>query len=1102
MYRHTLRFISLLAIIGLVLGACGSPPPQPQPDPGRPKTGVDLSATQPAVPAATQPARPTAPPASPISPTGEKTDWLVMMYQDADDQILEQDLLTDLNEAERVGSTDQVRIVSQIDRYKGGYTGMGNWTTTKRFLITKDDNLEKIGSPELADLGELDMADGNTLADFITWAVKTYPAKKYALIMSDHGMGWPGGFSDPDPQDLGPDQIALVDAFGVDVLWLMEINRALAKARQATGVDKFDLIGFDACLMAQIEIMTMLAQHAQYAVASEETEPALGWAYTQFLGQLAADPSMGGDQLAKNIVTSYIDHDQLIVDPVARRALVKREYGVTAEVSAQDVADAKGRSVTLAAIDLAAVPTLLGALDELAVSLSQLDQQMVAEARTYAQAYESVFGEEVPPAYIDLGHFAALVAQISNDPAVTASASALFDALQTAVIQERHGPERPGSTGLALYFPSSELYNAQDNLGYAEVANVFAANSNWNDFLKFHYVGGDVQGGASRSVRARGGSVANKPLEIAPITLSAEIATPGQPVKIQSEVKGERLGYVYTFIGRILPDEEQLLIEDEDYMFTDNAKDVNGVQYPDWPAGQVPLTWDWEPNVFAISDGTTSVRALIGPEEYDQAAPVYAANAKYRPANGDPVIRARLFFRDSKLTRVIGYNGTGANGGVREITPQVGDQFTVIESGFNLGQNATEDKFERDGGTLTFNAAPFTIEQIPAPAGSYVVGYIAEDLDGNRFPAFENLFVENDQASQVAGFKSFTSDALGFALLYPEQWAAEESAAEGVAFFTSDNQTTQAAVVRLSFPEAASNEASDAQAIEYANQLINSADNFQLASEVTPFVLSGFTGHEQDFTLDQQGEPYVGGIVATTVKPGVTLAVMFLSKKSDFEQDAATFTQMIQSFDILVSGVSKEQRGAAPPEFGKVLFTDRFDGQADFSLKPDQGDWGTASYNQDGQFVVALKAYAGPLYDFYPDLNLPDQFMLQLDAGYEGTNNNAYGAIFHVQGQDQFYAFNISGDGYFIVERYDGADTTTLIDWTASSAIKQETLTANSLVVVGAGSRHTLYINGEQVGEFEDKTYTGGSFGLITDNFDEAQPVNFYFDNLQTGTVK
>ena len=125
-----------------------------------------------------------------------------MLYQDADDKILEQDIYVDLNEAERVGSSDRVHIVAQVDRYRGGYRGDGDWTETKRLYLTQDGNLQQVGSQTAADLGEVNMSDGETLVDFVTWAVDTFPADKHVLIMSDHGMGWPGGWSDPVPTQV------------------------------------------------------------------------------------------------------------------------------------------------------------------------------------------------------------------------------------------------------------------------------------------------------------------------------------------------------------------------------------------------------------------------------------------------------------------------------------------------------------------------------------------------------------------------------------------------------------------------------------------------------------------------------------------------------------------------------------------------------------------------------------------------------------------------------------------------------------------------------------------------------------------------------------
>ena len=74
------------------------------------------------------------------------------------------------------------------------------------------------------------------------------------------------------------------------------------------------MIGLDACLMGQLEVFTALEPYARYAVASEETEPSLGWAYTDFLKGLNQNPDMNGAQLGRLIVESYIEDDQRIVD--------------------------------------------------------------------------------------------------------------------------------------------------------------------------------------------------------------------------------------------------------------------------------------------------------------------------------------------------------------------------------------------------------------------------------------------------------------------------------------------------------------------------------------------------------------------------------------------------------------------------------------------------------------------------------------------------------------------------------------------------------------------------------------------------------------------
>ncbi|HRJ43014.1 MAG TPA: clostripain-related cysteine peptidase, partial [Caldilineaceae bacterium] len=755
----------------------------------------------------------------------DEAEWLLMFYVDADDDTLELDMLIDLQEAELIGSTDQVHIVAQVDRFKGSFDGMGDFTGAKRFYITQDADVNVIGSEVVQELGEVNMADSKTLLDFITWAVANYPARKTMLVLSDHGIGWPGGFGDPDPDVQGAHNIFLREAFGHDNLWLMEIDDTLAKARKATGIEQFDIVGFDACLMAQLEIFTALAPHARYSVASEETEPGVGWAYTAFLAELVQNPEMEGADLSQAIVANYIDQDmRLRIDP-------NFTGGLEPEVVAQQLF----HDATLTAVDLSQIGALNRALDELTVALSAIDQKAVAQARSYAQAYESVFGEEWPSPYIDLGSFLGNVTTQNKDAGLKKAADGVKAALGKAVIAERHGAGRPGSSGIAIYFPVPSMHAFQDNWGYTQVAARFAAESQWDEFLAFHSNGGippsfsrpkpglpeqviqqfgeliapeDVEllfqaieelraeeldaetiaailtddlgipqevvdfltaaGALGEQPPGAPASSQAKPIRVSPIALSAEVAEPGAPVNIQSEISGDQVGFVYSFIGRFLPNENVLIIEDRDYIFADENETVGGVTYPVWPEGGFVVDFDWEPTVYAISDGETSLRVLFQPESYGET-PTYSVEAIYHFANGGPDRYARLFFREGELLQILGFTGAATNGvgAPWEIRPTPGDSVTILEQSINLDPEATDDSYTREIGDLTFGESRFFIEETPAPSGNYVVGIIAEDLAGNTYEQYEGLFVVNEEAAVEDGVLPYVNDELAFALLYP-----------------------------------------------------------------------------------------------------------------------------------------------------------------------------------------------------------------------------------------------------------------------------------------------------------------------------------------------
>ncbi|MEE6159401.1 clostripain-related cysteine peptidase [Olsenella sp. YH-ols2221] len=141
------------------------------------------------------------------------------------------------------------------------------------------------------DAGEGTMLDEDEVTDFCSWAAKEYPADRYILIFWDHGGGTIGGFGYDENY---PDASALT---------LSQLRNAI----KASGVS-FDMVGFDACLMATVECAWAMEPVADYLVASEQTEPGDGWSWTGFLNQLGSDSSIATTDLGKTIIDDFSAH--------------------------------------------------------------------------------------------------------------------------------------------------------------------------------------------------------------------------------------------------------------------------------------------------------------------------------------------------------------------------------------------------------------------------------------------------------------------------------------------------------------------------------------------------------------------------------------------------------------------------------------------------------------------------------------------------------------------------------------------------------------------------------------------------------------------------
>ena len=144
------------------------------------------------------------------------------------------------------------------------------------------------------------MSEEKTLEDFIRWGRENYEADRYMLVLWDHGGGFMYGYGVDEVNTKKPEN---EEEESLPLLSSTDIITALKNCDV-----KFDLIGFDACLMQDIELAVAMEPYADYYLASEETEGGYGWYYTEPFGALAQNPGMSTEEFAQNILSCY---DQL-----------------------------------------------------------------------------------------------------------------------------------------------------------------------------------------------------------------------------------------------------------------------------------------------------------------------------------------------------------------------------------------------------------------------------------------------------------------------------------------------------------------------------------------------------------------------------------------------------------------------------------------------------------------------------------------------------------------------------------------------------------------------------------------------------------------------
>ena len=191
----------------------------------------------------------------------------------------------DLKEMAQAALSDKINIIV----YTGGCK---QWKTSG--ISNSVNQIYKLENGGLRVLeknaGSGAMTASATLTDFIKYCNQNYPADRNELILWDHGGGSISGFG-YDEKNLASGSMTLSN---------------VAKALKNGGV-RFDFIGFDACLMATLETALVLDPYADYLIASEETEPGIGWYYTNWLTALSKNTSLPTVELGKMIADDFVN---------------------------------------------------------------------------------------------------------------------------------------------------------------------------------------------------------------------------------------------------------------------------------------------------------------------------------------------------------------------------------------------------------------------------------------------------------------------------------------------------------------------------------------------------------------------------------------------------------------------------------------------------------------------------------------------------------------------------------------------------------------------------------------------------------------------------
>lgn len=386
-----------------------------------------------------------------------KRTWTVINYI-AGDNDLEPFINADLREMQR-GTSNTIHTLAYVSTHK-----QGEPKQSRRLVIEKSGIIQD--GPSLLNK---DSGDEQTVIEACSWALDAYPSDYLLINFWNHGSGPLNraynllGMSPCSLQACLQERGVCYDDTTGNYLTDKKLQRALDALCKKRG-SKIDIVTFDACLMATVEVAYTVQPYAHYLVASQNTIPGTGFNYNPMLAA----------------------HERNKLTPKQCAGSIVQAYHSAYSTNMPDY--------TLSAIDLSRLDPLVTNINELSQLLTQLlDKEFKAEAQTtvfdvlfkQSNIYYCTRFEETN--YADLHHWYSnlkaasysMHLDIITHDKLTQLLTDGLSLLRQCVTAQTHGVAFSKARGLSIYLPLMIIHESYPNLYWSE-------NTKWFEFLQIY----------------------------------------------------------------------------------------------------------------------------------------------------------------------------------------------------------------------------------------------------------------------------------------------------------------------------------------------------------------------------------------------------------------------------------------------------------------------------------------------------------------------------------------------------------------------------------------------------------------------------------------